>query len=463
MTELSRVVWSEGMHLAQHHFQAQSRYVEDSIHFALSQLFYMAYGLAGAELDAEALRNGTVSLVHARGVMPDGLAFNIPQSDPPPAPLEIRELFSPTQHSHLVLLTIPPYRRGAPNCEPGDAAGAANGVRYRAESSPVLDETTGRDERAVARGRKNFRLVLGSGAPTGRRAGDDVSLAIARVRRDGSGHFLYDADYIPPCLQIGTSARVLEMLTRLVEILDAKSDSLRGGAPPAGGGRPSGPAPTGDVATFWLLHAVHSAAAALRHHLHVRRTHPEQLYADLARLAGALCTFSLDSHPRDLPAYAHEDLEGCFGALDRHIRGHLELTVPTSALRIPLERSAPYLHTGRVADPRCFAHGARWVLGVRAGEGAAAEAAVVTRVPQLVKVCSAKFTMELVRRAYPGLELAHLPSPPAAISPRPGTQYFSIGHEGPCWQTLVSTNEIGVYVPDALPDAELELSVLLES
>src|SRR5829696_6840949 len=102
MTELSRVVWSEGMHLAQHHFQAQSRYVEDSIHFALSQLFYMAYGLAGAELDAEALRNGTVALVHARGVMPDGLAFNIPQSDPPPAPLEIRELFSPTQDSHLV-------------------------------------------------------------------------------------------------------------------------------------------------------------------------------------------------------------------------------------------------------------------------------------------------------------------------------------------------------------------------
>jgi type VI secretion system protein ImpJ len=31
MKPLSRVVWHEGMHLAQHHFQAQNRYFEDSI------------------------------------------------------------------------------------------------------------------------------------------------------------------------------------------------------------------------------------------------------------------------------------------------------------------------------------------------------------------------------------------------------------------------------------------------
>ena len=55
MKQLSRVVWSEGMHLAQHHFQAQSRYFEDAIHFAVAQLHYRAYGLAGITLDADAL------------------------------------------------------------------------------------------------------------------------------------------------------------------------------------------------------------------------------------------------------------------------------------------------------------------------------------------------------------------------------------------------------------------------
>src|ERR1039458_7459202 len=68
MKLLSRVVWSEGMYLGPHHFQAQSRYFEDSIQFAVSSLWFEAYGVAGCELNGEALRNGTVSLVHARGI-----------------------------------------------------------------------------------------------------------------------------------------------------------------------------------------------------------------------------------------------------------------------------------------------------------------------------------------------------------------------------------------------------------
>ena len=78
MKLLSRVVWSEGMYLGPHHFQVQSRYFEDSIQFAVSSLWFAAYGVAGLELDAEALRNGTVSLIHARGIFADGLPFNMP-------------------------------------------------------------------------------------------------------------------------------------------------------------------------------------------------------------------------------------------------------------------------------------------------------------------------------------------------------------------------------------------------
>ena len=104
MKPFTRVVWQEGMHLAQHHFQLQSRYFEESVGFALAQLFFRPYGLAGCELDAEALRNGTVSVIHARGVFADGLAFHIPEADPPPPPRAIRELFSPTQDRHVVLL-----------------------------------------------------------------------------------------------------------------------------------------------------------------------------------------------------------------------------------------------------------------------------------------------------------------------------------------------------------------------
>src|SRR5947209_20517033 len=81
MKSLSRVVWSEGMYLSPHHFQAQARYFEDSVHFAVDTLWFEGWGVLGVEFDTEALRNGTVSLLRARGVFPDGLPFDIPESD----------------------------------------------------------------------------------------------------------------------------------------------------------------------------------------------------------------------------------------------------------------------------------------------------------------------------------------------------------------------------------------------
>ncbi len=70
--------------------------------------------------------------------------------------------------------------------------------------------------------------------------------------------------------------------------------------------------------------------------------------------------------------------------------------------------------------------------------------------------------MELVKRAYPGLTLTHLPYPPSAIGPRGDMQYFDVTRAGPCWDTIVSTQQVGIYVPDAIPQPEIELSIIHE-
>src|SRR4051812_12267152 len=57
MRSLSQVVWSEGMYLGPHEFQAQARYFEDAIHFAAAALWYQSYGIIGCTLDIDALRN----------------------------------------------------------------------------------------------------------------------------------------------------------------------------------------------------------------------------------------------------------------------------------------------------------------------------------------------------------------------------------------------------------------------
>ncbi len=439
------------MHLGPHHFQAQARYFEDAIQFAASSLWYAGYGLASCELDAEAMHNGTLSLIRARGLMPDGLTFEMPDCDPLPAPRNISELFPPLADKLTVHLGIPAYRPNAVNCLPPGAAADLRS-RYSSETQQVPDENTGRDEKPVFFGRKNLCFHLENEV-----AEDLVTLPLARVKRSGAGHFAYDPDFIPPCLQITASERLMGMLRRLIDILGEKSEAFR--RTPARGGEMATGFSQQEVASFWFLHCVNSSLARLRNLCLAKRGHPEEAFVELSRLAGALCTFGLDSHPASLPLYDHQRLEECFGDLDRHIRFHLESIIPTNCITIPLRAAGDFFFEGEVADQRCLGR-ARWILSIRSRMG---EADLIRLTPQLVKVCSKEFTPKLVQRALPGMPMTHLPAPPSAVAPKVEWQYFGLSRSGPCWDHIVKTREVGVYVPGEFPEAEIGLHIILES
>jgi type VI secretion system protein ImpJ len=342
MALLSRVVWQDGMHLAQHHFQAQTRYAESAIHFAVTSTRFRPDGLVSIDIDQAALRNGQFALRQARGTLRDGVHFRMPDGDPLPEALPLAERFSPTADGEEVVLALPRRRHGV------DATGIdGRGARYRPSTRAVPDETTGTDPRDVTFGAKAFRLLLGTEVRE-----DDEVLPIARVRRDGSGHFALDDRFVPPAVQLGASARLRALAVSVVELLEAKSDALRQAQGQSAAALRDHAA--NEIAGFWLLHTVHSALAPVAHLARTPDAHPEALFLELSRLAGALCTFALDAHPRHLPLYDHDALGPAFDALERALRAQLEVVLPTSAIRIPLARTRPTLFTGRIADDRAF-------------------------------------------------------------------------------------------------------------
>lgn len=468
MKLLSPLVWHEGMHLSQHHFQAQSRYFEDLTAFALNQLSAGPWGLLDLGLDEGALANGTAALLHGRGVLPDGTPFHFPQ-DPVPAPLPITERFSPTQDVHHLLLALPSYDPERPNCSVDDTGDPS--LRYSAVTAQVVDQTSGREERPIPVARKNFRLLLDTSEPDGM-----VTLPIARIRRDGSGHFVFDPDFVAPTLRIGASRRLLELLHRLVAMLEEKADALakerREAQGSAGGGS------RGELASYWLSHAVHSVLPPLRHMLQTRAAHPERLFGELARLAGALCTFSMEADPRELPVYDHGAPDQGFATLEAHIRKHLGLVLPAGALTLSLRPATPAgagkderlveaadasaptpFYLAPIRDSRVLGR-AEWYLGVRSSRSLAA---VAGQVPEVMKICSGRFVARLVREALPGIGMEHVASPPAELGARDDTQYFRLLRTEPCWTAIAQSGEVGLYVPESIPDAELSLEVVLEA
>lgn len=449
MRTLTKPVWSEGMYLGPHHFQAQNRYFEDALNFVTSSLWRDAWGFAGLQFDADALRNGTLTLTHARGLFGDGLAFDLPGSDPAPPPREFTSLFSPVADHLTMHLAVPVVVRDGQNTS---MSGSANGTRYIAFEQKMPDQNSGLDEKPIQVGRKNLSLLAESEL-----SDRYVHLPLVRLLRDGTGRFEADPAFIPPCLSISASPALTNILRRLLDILDEKSTVFTQEQQQRNGVFQAGMSAR-HVAQYWFLHALNSNLPALRHFLLCQHAHPQELFREMSRLGGALCTFGLEVHPRSLPAYDHGSLDTCFAALDEHIRRHLEIVMPSKAIKIPLQAVESFLYNGEVRDERCLGP-SRWILEIQSPVG---EADLIANVPKLTKICSARFVVELIKRALPGLVLKHLPVPPVQIAARVESQYFSIQRGGPCWEHIVQTRQVGIYVPAEIPQPQLGLIVLMD-
>ena len=101
--------------------------------------------------------------------------------------------------------------------------------------------------------------------------------------------------------------------------------------------------------------------------------------------------------------------------------------MPSKAIKIPLHAVESFLYNGEVKDERCLGPG-RWILEIQSPIG---EADLIRNVPKLTKVCSARFVVELIKRALPGLTLNYLSVPPVQIAARVESHYFSITAQRP--------------------------------
>jgi len=68
-----------------------------------------------------------------------------------------------------------------------------------------------------------------------------------------------------------------------------------------------------------------------------------------------------------------------------------------------------------------------------------------------------------VKRAVPGMTLTHLPVPPAAIRAEADMQYFALDTTGPCWEHILQTRSVGVYIPGDIARPVFEMSVIVEA
>jgi type VI secretion system protein ImpJ len=447
MKQLQPVIWMKGTFLSPQHLQTQDRFLESTLQFQLESLAFQPWGFSELQINQEALAAGDFQITRAAGLFPDGLAFDIPNSDAAPHGVSLADQFDPDQQEIGVYLGIPNHRDRGLNVS---MSTREFDTRYRAETAMLRDENSGMNEKPVQVARKNFRLLVGD-----RTYGGLSTLRCATVRRTPAGTFQVDAKYVPPVLDFSASDYLVAIARRLVEILAAKSTLLSGtrrqrNLTLADFG-------TADIANFWLLYTINTTLPILQHVFETRRGHPENLFATLLALAGSLTTFSTQVHPRDLPKYEHEDLARCFTNLDEKIRLLLDTVVPTNFVSLPLKLVQPSIYATSISDDK-YLHNTRLYLAVSADMQ---EADLIAKTPYLIKICSAAHIEHLVKHALPGVPLTHVQRPPSAIPVKLNYQYFSVNQSGVAWEAVTRARNLAAYVPGDFPSPQLELIVLL--
>jgi len=436
---VSKILWSEGLTLGPQQFQQQDRYHEMRLQRMASALNVHLWGVRTLAWNDEALANDMLAADAMSLIFQDGDIIEAPASCALPVPFALARL-PLDQQAFTFYAALPGLKAHGGNLAPG--------ARYARGELETPDLFSGAASIDVAFLKSGVCLLSELDARDAY-----VSFPVARVRRVPSGGFEFDPAFIPPCIALGATRALPQLIDQLIGKLSARIESLH--AVHRQSKRHTFEVHSGDLASFWMLHTVSSAAAALLHCARARHQHPELLFEKLMALAGALMTFSNKYGLLDLPAYRHDDPGPAFAGIDAIIRDLLDTVI-----------SSRYATIALVMDPKRSTHYHARLEAARMGPLTELCLAVnadmpalelVAAVPLLFKIASSDEIERIVVSALPGAGLMHLAQVPSAVPVRPNTCYFAINSRSPLYDNMLKAQALAIYVPSGIKSLKLEL------
>ncbi len=439
MTWHNKVMWTEGMFLQPQHFQQQDRYVGRQVDGRLAALVAWPWGFVGLQVDEAALLQGRISVNSARGVLPDGLVFSIPDDDPAPLAFEVPA----DARDQLVVLALPLARPGVAESDV-EGSDTAMPPRYRAIDIEAADShAASLREAPLQIGRLNLRLMLARDANEGY-----ATLGVARIiERRADGRVTLDLNYVPPMLHAPAHAVLDGYLREVHGMLHQRGEAL------AARLVQPGRAGVGEIADFLLLQTVNRQQPQFAHLQRLPVLHPARLYELCLGLAGDLSTFREQRRPAAYPAYRHDDLASCFRAVMADLRQSLSMVLEQTAIPIELQDRKFGIRVALIPDIE-LQRTASFVLAVNAQMPSEALRA---RFPTQVKIGPAERIRDLVNLQLPGVTLRAMPVAPRQIPYNAGFTYFELETRGnELWKQLETSGGLAMHIAGDFPGLALE-------
>ncbi|MED8850087.1 type VI secretion system baseplate subunit TssK [Escherichia coli] len=448
--KIYRPLWSEGVLLSPQQFQQQAEW-ESFRSAGISALASpFPWGVEKVEFNDGLLSSGLIQITQLRLWLEDGTLIDAQRSDLPPAPRELDAGQLADRDAVTVVIALPHMQPGVINVEQ-EGVSADRPVRYR-EEWVTLQDAFGSEEESMAVARFNFTIRFAH------ENNDSWKVCpVARLIRDGQNAWRQDPSFIPPLASFGASTVLCERLVLLNRQLRSRRQRLM--AMRRESNERLADFAVADVSLFWLLNALNSHASVLTEYERFPSRPPEQVWAELARLAGSMLTFSLEHDPDAIPGYDHKDPASAFLPLFDLITGLLEASLPSWVIALEMSRPDGQTWKASLHDIRLREEADLW-LSVRSDIPAWQ---VAEKFPALCLAGSPDNVSEIYGAALRGIPLIPVSRVPAALPVRMENQYFALDMESPAAHEMLEQGVCMFYVPELLGALELELFAVLRS
>lgn len=431
-----KVLWTEGLTLGPQQLQQQDRYHEARLQRIAFMLNPHLWGVREVQWNADALASNVLSADALSLVFPDGEIYEAPHADALPMPVDLASLPADVQ-SFTFYAALPAFKAHGGNL--GDADVPRSQARYLAVDREMPDLFGEALSTEVSCLRKSVHLL--SHLET---RSDYLSFPVVRIARMVSGGFEVDPEFVPPSVSIRASAGLSVLLDSLLAKLSAKIEALyqRHRQP----SKHVVEVQSGDLASFWMLHAVSSGAAGLIHLARQRQHHPEHFFEQLMKFAGGLMALSTKYALAELPQYEHENPAPAFQRLNLIVRDLLDTVISSKYFTIPLlqDDEQRTRHFRAPLDASKIDERTRLGIAVNADVPALE---LVQIVPLRFKIAGPDDITAIVNSALRGIELVHMAQVPSAVPVRPNTYYFSIEPKGALYESMMKSQAITIFVP----------------
>jgi type VI secretion system protein ImpJ len=420
-------IWTEGLLVSQHHFQQQDLYFEGLLQDRVRAVSHYDWGISELKIDERGFAAGQFRLQRFSAIWPDGVSVACGEGTGVPAP-EPRDLPTDAQRVEVFIGLA----------SGGEAQVSLDGSgmrRFTRELSTAVDTNSGSSPQEVEWARPNLRILFGN-----ERRDGFVTLRVAELIRQENGQFVVIDTRVASVLKLSAAPFLEAGLRRVLANVTARQQQLfaeRKGRQNAGAEFHAT-----EIRKFLLLQALSSVIPELNHLLDTARTHPEEAYLALVRLAGTLTCFSAEMEPIELPKFNYLELgeafESLFAIILRLVSGGTE----RAYTEIALEHRPDGMFIGRIAEPKLV--GQEFFIAVKANM---AEALVRERAPGVLKLAGWSHIYDVVKHARTGVKVAVEWSPSGALPLKPGLCFFRVAREGQYWEDIVKSSTVALYLP----------------